>query len=91
MADACHVPVILYSVPGNTAIDMAPEVVISLASHPNIIGLKDSGGDVRWFYCNITLHVHRSCGGSGTRNVVSVRAVLLIWAIYRILNNDRPD
>lgn len=37
---------ILYSVPGNTGIDMAPEVIISLASHPNIAGVKDSGGDV---------------------------------------------
>ena len=40
------VPVILYSVPGNTGIDLDPQIVINLASHPNIIGLKDSGGDV---------------------------------------------
>ncbi|KAK3589424.1 hypothetical protein CHS0354_020753 [Potamilus streckersoni] len=40
------VPVILYSVPGNTTIDLAPEVIITLSKHPNIIGLKDSGGDV---------------------------------------------
>ncbi|CAH1783290.1 unnamed protein product [Owenia fusiformis] len=46
LADACPVPVILYSVPANTGIDMAPEVVIQLSSHPNIIGLKDSGGDI---------------------------------------------
>jgi len=40
------VPVILYSVPSNTGIDLAPEAVIKLSGHPNIIGLKDSGGDV---------------------------------------------
>ena len=40
-------PVILYSVPANTGIDLAPEVIIKLARHPNIIGLKDSAGDVR--------------------------------------------
>ena len=50
MADASHVPVVLYSVPGNTGIDLAAEVVIKLSSHPNIIGLKDSGGDVRTFH-----------------------------------------
>ncbi|XP_060557304.1 4-hydroxy-2-oxoglutarate aldolase, mitochondrial-like [Ruditapes philippinarum] len=46
VADASPVPVILYSVPGNTAIDLAPEVVIQLSSHPNIAGVKDSGGDI---------------------------------------------
>jgi len=46
VADASRVPVILYSVPGNTGIDLAPEVVIKLSLHPNIIGLKDSGGDI---------------------------------------------
>ena len=48
VADNSPVPVILYSVPGNTGIDLAPNVIIELSSHPNIIGLKDSGGDVRY-------------------------------------------
>ena len=47
VADASPAPVILYSVPANTGIDLAPDVIIKLAQHPNIIGLKDSGGDVR--------------------------------------------
>eukprot|EP00916_Digyalum_oweni_P020679 GHVL01034469.1.p1 GENE.GHVL01034469.1~~GHVL01034469.1.p1 ORF type:complete len:352 (+),score=34.99 GHVL01034469.1:113-1168(+) len=46
VADTSPVPVILYSVPGNTGLDLSPEVIVKLASHPNIIGLKDSGGDV---------------------------------------------
>ncbi|KAL8566028.1 hypothetical protein ACOMHN_062757 [Nucella lapillus] len=46
VADASSVPVILYSVPGNTGLDLSPEVIVTLASHPNIIGLKESGGDV---------------------------------------------
>lgn len=56
VADASRVPVILYSVPGNTGIDLAAEVVIRLSSHKNIIGLKDSGGDVRILWLNKTLH-----------------------------------
>ena len=47
VADASPVPVILYSVPANTGIDLAVEVIVKLAKHPNIIGLKDSAGDVR--------------------------------------------
>lgn len=46
VADASPVPVILYSVPGNTGIDLSPEVIITLSQHPNIAGLKDSGGDI---------------------------------------------
>ena len=46
MADSSPIPVILYSVPANTGIDMPAEVAINLSTHPNIIGMKDSGGDV---------------------------------------------
>lgn len=46
VADESPVPVILYSVPGNTGIDLSPDVIIKLSSHPNVIGVKDSGGDV---------------------------------------------
>jgi len=46
VADASPVPVILYSVPANTGIDLAPDVILRLAKHPNIVGIKDSGGDI---------------------------------------------
>ncbi|KAM9324814.1 4-hydroxy-2-oxoglutarate aldolase, mitochondrial [Gastrophryne carolinensis] len=46
VADASPVPVILYSVPGNTGLDLPVEAVFTLAQHPNIIGIKDSGGDI---------------------------------------------
>ena len=46
VADASPVPVILYNMPANTGIDMDAGTVIRLSSHPNIIGLKDSGGNV---------------------------------------------
>ncbi|XP_072280869.1 4-hydroxy-2-oxoglutarate aldolase, mitochondrial [Pyxicephalus adspersus] len=46
VADASPVPVILYSVPGNTGLDLPVDAVVSLAQHPNIIGIKDSGGDI---------------------------------------------
>ena len=46
VADASPIPVILYNVPANTSIDLPPQAVINLSSHPNIIGMKESGGDV---------------------------------------------
>jgi len=46
VADASPVPVILYNVTIFTGVNLATEVAASLSSHPNIIGIKDSGGDV---------------------------------------------
>ncbi|XP_045190999.2 4-hydroxy-2-oxoglutarate aldolase, mitochondrial-like [Mercenaria mercenaria] len=60
VADASPVPVILYSVPGNTGIDLAPEVVIQLSTHPNIAGVKDSGGDIS----KIGYMVHKTKGNN---------------------------
>jgi 4-hydroxy-2-oxoglutarate aldolase len=45
VADRSPIPVLIYSVPIFTKYDMAPELVIELAQHPNIIGIKESGGD----------------------------------------------
>jgi 4-hydroxy-2-oxoglutarate aldolase len=46
VADASPVPIILYSVPANTGVDLPAEAVAGLSHHPNIIGMKDSGGDI---------------------------------------------
>lgn len=46
VADRSPLPILIYSVPIFTAYDMPAEVVIELADHPNIIGIKESGGDV---------------------------------------------
>lgn len=46
VADASPVPVLLYSVPANTGVDLPQESVARLSEHPNILGLKDSGGNI---------------------------------------------
>jgi dihydrodipicolinate synthase/N-acetylneuraminate lyase len=46
VADRSPLPVLLYNVPGFTAYDIPADMVIELAGHPNIIGIKESGGDV---------------------------------------------
>src|ERR1700680_4583142 len=47
VADRSPLPVMLYSVPALTGYDLPAEVVIELADHPNIIGIKESGGDMQ--------------------------------------------
>lgn len=46
VADASPVPVVLYSVPKFTGFDLPLDVVAELSQHPNIIGIKDSAGNV---------------------------------------------
>jgi 4-hydroxy-2-oxoglutarate aldolase len=46
VADASPVPVILYSMPDLTGISIAPETVARLGEHEQIIGIKDSSGDI---------------------------------------------
>jgi 4-hydroxy-2-oxoglutarate aldolase len=47
VADASPIPVLLYSVPVFTGVALESADVIALSDHPNIIGIKDSSGDVR--------------------------------------------
>jgi 4-hydroxy-tetrahydrodipicolinate synthase len=46
VADAVERPVMLYNVPGRTAVDMLPDTVARLAAHTNIFGIKEATGEV---------------------------------------------
>src|SRR5207253_2433246 len=45
VADASPVPVLLYNYPALTGVNLAPDVVATLAAHPNIAGIKETGAD----------------------------------------------
>ena len=42
IADSVEIPQILYNVPSRTACDLRPETVMRLASHQNIVGIKEA-------------------------------------------------
>ena len=46
VADASPLPVILYNMPRNAGINISAKLAVELAKHPNIIGIKDSGGNI---------------------------------------------
>ncbi len=46
VADASPAPVLLYNFTALTGVNLLPTTVASLATHPNIVGMKESGGDV---------------------------------------------
>jgi 4-hydroxy-2-oxoglutarate aldolase len=46
LADQARIPVLIYSIPQNTGIIPAPDLIIELSRHPNILGIKDSSGNL---------------------------------------------
>ncbi len=46
LAENVELPLILYNVPGRTAVDMLPETVQRLSKIPNIVGVKEASGSI---------------------------------------------
>jgi len=47
VADASPIPILLYSVPQFTGITLETPEILELSQHPNIVGIKDSSGNVQ--------------------------------------------
>jgi 4-hydroxy-2-oxoglutarate aldolase len=46
VADASPIPIMLYDVPKFTHVDMAAATIAEAATHPNVVGVKDSSGNI---------------------------------------------
>jgi 4-hydroxy-tetrahydrodipicolinate synthase len=55
--DAVDLPIIIYNIPGRSAVEMTVETMARLARLPNIIGVKDSTADIMR-----PLLTHAACG-----------------------------
>jgi 4-hydroxy-2-oxoglutarate aldolase len=75
VADRSPLPVIIYSIPQATGYDIPAEIVIELAEHPNLIGIKESSGDVQKVRRMVegTRHVRRSATVTETFAAVTPR------------------
>ncbi len=62
VCDRSPLPVIIYNFPQATGYDMPAEIVIELAEHPNLIGIKESSGDIDKLKVIVegTRHIKRS-------------------------------
>ncbi len=47
VAEAVKIPIVLYNVPGRTAVNMLPATVARLAEIKNIVGIKEATGDMK--------------------------------------------
>ncbi len=46
IADSVNIPMILYSVPGRTGVNIKPNTVLELSKHPNIVAIKEASGNI---------------------------------------------
>jgi len=46
VAEASPIPVSIYNMPANTNVDMPADLIVKLSQHPNVVGVKDSGGNL---------------------------------------------
>ncbi len=77
VADRSPLPVMIYNVPSFTGYDIPAELVIELSEHPNILGMKESGGDVEKVRRMVegTRHIKRSATVTETFEAVTPRMV----------------
>jgi 4-hydroxy-2-oxoglutarate aldolase len=75
VADRSPLPVIIYNFPQATGYDIPAELVIELAEHPNLMGIKESSGDVEKVRKMVggTRHIQRSVTVTETFEAVTPR------------------
>jgi dihydrodipicolinate synthase/N-acetylneuraminate lyase len=75
VADRSPLPVLLYTVPPFTAYDLPLEVITALAEHLNIIGIKESSGNVEKVAAMVQAakHIKRSATVTETQQAVTAR------------------
>lgn len=57
IANAVSTPIIMYSVPSRTGVNMTSEAVDILKEHPNIVGLKEASGNISQI-CKLAAHIN---------------------------------
>jgi 4-hydroxy-2-oxoglutarate aldolase len=85
VADRSPLPVIIYNFPQATGYDIPADLVIELAEHPNLIGIKESSGDVEKVSKMVegTRHVRRSVTVTETFAAVTPRMLAAATAEAR--------
>jgi len=75
VADRSPLPVMIYNFPLCTGYDLPAQLVIELAEHPNVIAIKESGGDIEKIrkMAEGTRHVNRTATVRETFDAVTPR------------------
>ena len=95
IADTVDLPLILYNIPGRTAVKMLPETLAKLADHPNIVGMKEATGNLEQMTQDIVLCGDKLSYLSGddtlTLPLMSVGGKGVISVVANIVPKDVAD
>ena len=93
MARTVDIPIVLYNVPGRTAVNILPETAAELSAEPNIVALKEASGNLAQIERAIALcdmkvfsgddGLNFNIFGLGGRGAISVVSNLLPGAMVR--------
>ena len=93
VARAVDIPIVLYNVPGRTAVNILPETAAQLAAEPNIVALKEASGNLAQIEeaiarCDLKVFsgddgLNFQIFGLGGRGAISVVSNLLPGAMVR--------
>ncbi len=77
VADHSPLPIVIYNFPQATGYDIPAELVIELAGHPNIIGIKESSGSIEKVQKMVegTRHIQRKATVTETFAAVTARMI----------------
>jgi 4-hydroxy-tetrahydrodipicolinate synthase len=96
VARAVDIPIVLYNVPGRTAVNILPETAAQLSAEPNIVALKEASGNLAQIEeaiarCDLKVFsgddgLNFPIFGMGGRGAISVVSNLLPGAMVRFWN-----
>jgi len=100
VADAVEVPLILYNVPGRTAVDLLPATVARLASIPHVVAIQEASGSLQRIRELVALgtvdvlcgedHMIADCMQSGATGVIGVVSNLVPARVLDLVEASAP-
>lgn len=91
LADDGSLPVIVYNVPSRTGLNMQPETLATIASHPNIIAMKEASGNMVQIMDMIRLCGDRIAFYSGSDELTAPFRAIGGKGVISVAANIAPD
>ncbi len=91
VADAVHIPIILYNIPGRTGCSISEHAVSVLSKHPNIKGIKEASGNMS-YAMNISRYLNDDfVMYSGNDDIIVPMLSLGSSGVISVLANILPE
>jgi 4-hydroxy-2-oxoglutarate aldolase len=91
LADTSELPIIIYNVPKFTGMNLSVDLIAKLAEHPNIVGLKDSSGNLTYLQSLLALELPDFQLLTGTANTLFPSLVMGAAGGILALANIAPE